>query len=150
PADLVRQLLPCSSSVWNMYGPTETTIWSTCARLDGTRVVIGKPIANTQAYVLGPAHEQLPIGVKGELYLGGDGLARGYCGRPDLTAERFITNPFADPRSERLYRTGDIARYLPDGNLECLGREDSQIKLRGFRIELGEIEHVLSRNPALR
>jgi hypothetical protein len=131
-----------------MYGPTETTIWSTCAQLDGTRVVIGRPIANTRAYVLGPALERLPIGTKGELYLSGDGLARGYVNRDDLTAERFLQNPFEN--ASRLYRTGDIARYLPDGNIECFGRVDSQIKLRGFRIELGEIEHALANNPVLR
>ncbi|HEU4532652.1 MAG TPA: amino acid adenylation domain-containing protein, partial [Polyangiaceae bacterium] len=152
PADLVEQLAPRCASLWNMYGPTETTIWSTCGQLrpGGAKVPIGTPIANTQAYVLGPALERLPIGVKGELYLGGHGLARGYAGRPDLTAERFVASPFAGPGPARLYRTGDLARFLPDGRLECLGRVDSQIKLRGFRIELGEIEHVLSSNPALK
>ena len=150
PADLVAELVARSPSVWNMYGPTETTIWSTCARLEASRVVIGKPIANTRVYVLGASLERLAVGVKGELYIGGDGLARGYIGRPELTAERFVPNPFGDARSPVLYRTGDLARMLPGGDLECLGRIDSQVKLRGFRVELGEIEHVLGTNPALK
>jgi amino acid adenylation domain-containing protein/natural product biosynthesis luciferase-like monooxygenase protein len=150
PADLVAELVPRCGSVWNMYGPTETTIWSTCARLDGSRVIIGRPIANTQVFVLGPSLERMPIGMKGELYIGGDGLARGYLDQPALTAERFILNPLPDEGSARLYRTGDIARMLPDGNLECFGRVDTQVKVRGFRIELAEIEHALTKIPSVK
>jgi aryl carrier-like protein len=108
---------------------------------------IGKPIANTEAYVLDPSRELTPIGVAGELYLGGDGLARGYLGRPELTTEKFVAHPFRP--GERLYRTGDLVRWLGDGNLEYLGRLDHQVKLRGYRIELGEIEVVLEQQPAI-
>jgi amino acid adenylation domain-containing protein len=142
PADLAISLAEKSSSVWNLYGPTETTIWSTLDRVgaDG-RIRIGRPISNTQLYVLDEGGEVSPTGVAGELYIGGAGLARGYFGRPDLTAERFVPSPFGD--GEQLYRTGDLVRYLPDGNLEFLGRLDHQVKLRGYRIELGEIEAKL-------
>ncbi|MGH2510500.1 MAG: non-ribosomal peptide synthetase, partial [Ktedonobacteraceae bacterium] len=136
-----------SAQLHNLYGPTETTIdatfW-TCARAQNQLTVpIGRPLLNTEVYLLDACLEMVPLGVSGELYIGGSGLARGYFQRPDLTAERFIPHPFARQHGARLYKTGDIARYLPDGQLEYLGRSDQQIKLRGFRIELGEIETFL-------
>jgi amino acid adenylation domain-containing protein len=150
---LANQLMAGGAAVWNMYGPTETTIWSTIWRVDGANgaisaVSIGRPIANTQTYVLDAAQQLVPAGVAGELYIGGDGLARGYWNRPELTAEKFVPNPFVP--GSRLYRTGDIARYRAGGLLECLGRNDHQVKLRGFRIEPGEIEAALSRHPGVR
>lgn len=150
PRDLVQSLLPRSAELWNMYGPTETTVWSTVHRIltaDGP-IPIGRPIANTRVYVLDVNRNVAPQGAIGELYIGGEGLARGYFGRPELTAEKFVPNPLLP--GERLYRTGDLARWLPDGTLECLGRIDNQVKIRGFRIELGEIETVLSRHPAVK
>jgi amino acid adenylation domain-containing protein len=150
PADLVHALLPRCAQLWNMYGPTETTIWSTIHRVTSARgpVPIGRPIANTQVFMLDEHRQLVPAGIVGELYIGGLGLARGYFARPELTAERFVESPF-DP-DVRLYRTGDQARWLPDGTLECLGRADNQVKIRGFRIELGEIESVLRSHPAVR
>ena len=149
PPELSNRLLSTGCDLWNLYGPTETTIWSTAHRVDARAgaVPIGKPIANTEAYVLDPRRELTPIGVAGELYLGGDGLARGYHGRPELTKEMFVDHPFRP--GEKLYRTGDLVRWLGDGNLEYLGRMDNQIKLRGFRIELGEIEVVLEQQPGI-
>ena len=149
---LVNQIyqLPTIHKVHDLYGPSETTTYSTFAlrRRDGV-ATIGRPIANTQVYLLN-AHQQLaPLGIPGELYIGGDGLARGYLRRPEMTAERFIPNPFSTVSGSRLYKTGDLARYLPDGNLEYLGRLDHQVKIRGFRIELGEIETVLRQHPAV-
>jgi len=140
------------SSLWNLYGPTETTIWSALCRVDSkdSRISIGHPIANTQIYILDAHLQPVPIGVPGDLYIGGDGLARGYLNRPDLTKERFIPNPFSDEAGARLYKTGDLARYFPDGNIEFLGRIDGQVKIRGFRIELGEIENVLAQAPGVR
>jgi amino acid adenylation domain-containing protein len=152
PPDLARELTVRASSVWNLYGPTETTIWSTIYRVRGDEdqsVSIGRPIDNTQAYVLDAHRNLVPIGVPGELYLAGDGLARGYLGRPDLTAERFVADPFARTHNTRMYRTGDLARWHSDGHLEYIGRVDDQVKLRGFRIELGEIEATLAQHPAL-
>ena len=146
---LAQQLLQKGGELWNMYGPTETTIWSTLRQITSQDVFIsiGRPIANTQAYILDHHLQPVPAGVIGSLYLGGDGLARGYLNRPELTAEKFIPHPFRP--AGRIYHTGDLARYLPDGNIECLGREDSQVKIRGFRIELGEIEAVLRLFPAI-
>jgi len=142
--DLAAQLLPKCTSLWNMYGPTETTIWSAVCRVqDEKGVLIGRPIANTQFYVVDSYLQPVPLGVTGELLIGGDGLAAGYLNRPDLTAEKFIPNPFSTKADSRLYRTGDLVRYLPDGNIEFLGRSDHQVKIRGFRIELGEIENAL-------
>jgi amino acid adenylation domain-containing protein len=148
--DLVEELLPRCSELWNMYGPTETTVWSAVHKVTAAAnsTPIGKPIANTQLYILNARRELLPVGATGELYIGGDGLACGYLHREELTRERFVPNPFA--AGSRLYRTGDLARWLPGGIVECLGRVDNQIKLRGFRIELGEIEGVLSLHPGLR
>src|SRR5438309_10457119 len=113
-------------------------------------IPIGRPIGNTQVYLLDGNLNPVPMGVAGELHIGGDGLARGYLNRPDLTGEKFIRNPFSHDTRGRLYKTGDLARYLPDGNIECLGRIDDQVKVRGFRIELGEIESVLQQHPAVR
>lgn len=149
PRALADQLLRSGGEVWNVYGPTETTIWSTVGRVFAgpSPVSIGRPIANTQVYILDSALQPVPPGVSGELCIGGDGLARGYLNRPELTAEKFVVNPFGPGR---IYRTGDLARFLPDGSIECLGRLDHQVKIRGFRIELGEIEAALARHPAVR
>lgn len=151
---LVEKLyaLPTVRKVYDLYGPSEDTTYSTFKlREAGGFATIGKPIDNTQAYILDPRSLQpLPIGVPGELHLGGQGLARGYWQRPELTAAKFIPNPLApQPTTDRLYKTGDLARWLPDGNLEFLGRIDNQVKLRGFRIELGEIEATLAAHPAV-
>jgi acyl carrier protein len=141
----------------NLYGPTEAavdvTFWR-CEREGGRRTVpIGRPIANTQIYILDPHQHPSPIGVAGELHIGGAGLARGYLNRAELTAEKFVPNPFHgenEPPGDRLYRTGDLARFLPDGNIEYLGRMDNQVKVRGFRIEIEEIESALVRHPDVR
>src|SRR5207302_515575 len=133
--------------------PTETTIYSSVHGVlsgESGTVPIGKPIANTQMYILDSRMEPVPVGVAGELYIGGDGLARGYLNRPELTAEKFVVNPFARDTKSKLYRTGDLARYLPEGNISFLGRADFQVKIRGYRIELGEIESLLARHPAVR
>jgi len=142
--------------LFNVYGPTETTVWSSVYEVkeaNGSSIPIGRPIDNTQLYVLDKQMNPVPFGVAGELYIGGDGLAEGYFGRPELTDERFVSNPFyktGDKFSGKIYQTGDLARYLPDGNLQCLGRIDNQVKVRGFRIELGEIESVLNRHAAVK
>ena len=152
PRTLADKLLPKGKSLWNLYGPTETTIWSTGCRVedDGRSVHIGRPLANTTAYVLDDQRQPVPIGAEGELYLGGDGVARGYLNRPELTEEKFVPDPFSTAPGARLYRTGDLVRYRPDGNIECLGRMDHQVKIRGLRIELGEIETVLGKQPSVR
>jgi amino acid adenylation domain-containing protein len=149
PADLAERLLERGSSVWNLFGPTETTIWSTLARLTRSHepVTVGRPIANTRIYLVDGRGRQVPVGVPGELCIGGEGLARGYLKRPDLTAERFVPDPFAGEPGARIYKTGDLARRLPDGEIEWLSRIDQQVKIRGFRIELGEIEAALLRHP---
>ena len=151
PRDLANQILERVATVWNMYGPTETTIWSTTGQVEpGTEMVsIGQPIANTQIYLLDRYLNPVPIGQEGELYIGGDGLARGYLNHPALTAEKFIPHPFSSAPGARLYRTGDLARYRATGDLEILGRIDHQIKLRGYRIELAEIETRLCQHPAV-
>jgi acyl-coenzyme A synthetase/AMP-(fatty) acid ligase/acyl carrier protein len=144
--------------VLNHYGPTETTIGSLTLRLANydwkisheAGIPIGRPIANTQVYVLDALLQPVPIGTIGELYIAGDGVTAGYLNEPERTAERFVQNPFISDSTARMYRTGDLARYLPDGNVEFLGRADDQIKIRGFRIELGEIESVIAREPGVR
>jgi amino acid adenylation domain-containing protein len=152
PRQLANELLPRGAALWNMYGPTETTIWSLIQPVapGGGPVPIGLPIDNTQVYLLGPGLRPVPDGEAGELCIGGLGLARGYRNRPALTADRFIPNPFGGEPGARLYRTGDLARRLPDGTFECLGRVDHQVKVRGFRIELGEVEAALERHAAVR
>jgi amino acid adenylation domain-containing protein len=146
---LADELLKRVGELWNMYGPTETTVWSTISRVaDSGPILIGRPIANTKLYVLGERQQLLPVGVPGELFIGGQGVALGYFGRPDLTAERFVENPFRS--GERLYRTGDLVRYHSDGSLEHLGRLDHQVKVRGFRIELGEVESALRAQPHIK
>ncbi|MEW6306604.1 MAG: AMP-binding protein, partial [Verrucomicrobiota bacterium] len=150
---LVNQLyaLPGIKRVYDLYGPSESTTYSTFTlRQPDVPPTIGRPIANTQVYLLDHHLQPVPIGVPGELCISGQGLARGYLNRPELTAERFICNPFDAARSSRLYRTGDLARYLPDGNLEFLGRLDHQVKVRGFRIELGEVESALRQHSSVR
>ncbi|MEQ9669711.1 amino acid adenylation domain-containing protein [Coleofasciculus sp. G2-EDA-02] len=156
--ELARQLLERSGSLWNMYGPTETTIWSAVHKVESAEksIPIGRPIANTQIYLAHPEQNSsdpikfVPLEEPGELLIGGVGLARGYLNRPDLTDERFIPDPFSLEPDARLYRTGDLARYLPDGSLECLGRLDHQVKIRGFRIELGDIESALYQHGGIR
>src|SRR6202140_4334430 len=150
PASLVASLRQSfTGEIYNMYGPTKTGIWSTVYRVQEQRssIPIGKPIVNTQVYVLDSQLQLVPPGGIGNLLIGGDGVVRGYLNRPDLTAERFVSNPFR-PES-RLYRTGDLARFLADGNLEFMGRADFQVKIRGFRIELGEIEATLEQQPGV-
>ncbi|MEN9019710.1 MAG: amino acid adenylation domain-containing protein [Verrucomicrobiales bacterium] len=148
PARLI-QTLP-ETRVYNEYGPTEATVWSTVHECRSGPIRIGKPIANTQAYVLDPYRRLVPIGVPGELYLGGAGITEGYYERDDLTSERFLADPFRPANGNRLYRTGDRVRYHRDGTLEFLGRMDNQVKHRGHRIELGEIEHALLNQPGIR
>jgi len=151
PRELATQLQDRAASLWNMYGPTETTIWSALQRVERSDgpVSIGRPIANTHIYLLDRNYEPVPTGAVGELYIGGDGVARGYLHRYDLTAERFIPDQFSGNKGARLYRTGDLARYGADGSIEYLGRIDQQLKIRGHRIEPGEIEAMLAQHPAV-
>ncbi|MBN2109391.1 MAG: amino acid adenylation domain-containing protein, partial [Deltaproteobacteria bacterium] len=150
--ELAGRILETGAELWNMYGPTETTIWSSVCRVEdgGKAPDIGHPIANTQFYILDELQALVPIGVAGELYIGGDGLARGYLNRPELTAERFPPDPFAGKPGSRMYRTGDLVRRMADGRIEFLGRTDHQVKIRGYRIELGEIESAIGRYPAVK
>lgn len=149
PERLKRYFVETGSEVWNMFGPTETTIWSTTKRIEADEpITIGKPIANTQIYILNKHMQPVPIGVPGELYIGGGGLARGYLHLPKMTAERFIDNPFLP--GSRIYKTGDSARWLPTGDIEFLGRIDNQVKMHGFRIELDEIETKLNAYPEIK
>src|SRR5262249_27219479 len=136
----------------NGYGPTECRTFTCChpmrnADQVGATVSIGRPIANTQVYILNEEMELLPPGIAGELFIAGDGLARGYINQPDLTAEKFVPHPFSSQPGERLYRTGDLVRYGTDGTIDFIGRADNQIKIRGFRVELGEIESILRQHP---
>jgi amino acid adenylation domain-containing protein len=148
--DLADALLARCAALWNMYGPTETTIWSTLERIEPAgEISIGRPIANTVVHILDAHLEPVPIGVAGELYIGGDGVARGYRHLTELTAERFLPNPFVGTASGKLYRTGDVARYLADGRIVHLGRSDFQVKIRGFRVEPDEVEAALARHPAV-
>ncbi|HEX2092531.1 MAG TPA: amino acid adenylation domain-containing protein, partial [Longimicrobiaceae bacterium] len=155
PAELASALRSRVGGLWNVYGPTETTIWSTSEAVRGDsalggQVPVGRPLANTRVYVLDAASEPVPVGVAGELYIGGAGVVRGYLGRPEQTAERFVADAFGGEPGARLYRTGDRARWRPDGAIEYLGRMDFQVKVRGFRIELGEIEGRLAEHPEVR
>jgi amino acid adenylation domain-containing protein len=154
PDDLASRLSDQGGAVWNMYGPTETTIWSSCARVlcaedNFCRPSIGRPIANTKMYLLDGKQRPVPLGAVGEIYIGGAGVARGYLNRPELTEERFLKDPFTRDREGRMYKTGDLGRYLGDGNIEFLGRNDQQVKIRGFRIELGEIEARMAQHEAV-
>ncbi|HSG39319.1 MAG TPA: amino acid adenylation domain-containing protein, partial [Thermoanaerobaculia bacterium] len=150
PEKLAAELCRRSESVWNLYGPTETTVWSAAGRVrGGGKVVVGPPVANNGLYVLDARLRPVPVGVPGELWIGGLGLARGYHNRPDLTAERFLPDPFAARPGARMYRTGDLVRFRPDGAIDFLGRADHQVKVRGFRIELGEIEAALEALPLI-
>jgi amino acid adenylation domain-containing protein len=150
PSDLAAALGRRTAELWNVYGPTETTVWSTVLRIeDDLAISIGRPIGNTRVYIRDRADRLAPIGVPGELCLGGRGVARGYRGRPELTAERFVPDPWSPESGARVYRTGDRVRVRSDGRLEYLGRIDHQVKVRGFRIELGEIEAVLAQHPAV-
>lgn len=155
PSDLSRQILRNVGSLWNLYGPTETTIWSSVRQIAAPEPhlgveSVGGPIANAQIYILDAKLEPVPIGVAGEIYIGGIGVARGYVNRPDLTAERFVPNPFSTDVQDRLYRTGDVGRFRADGTIDYLGRNDHQVKIRGYRIELGEIEAQLVRHARVR
>ena len=148
---VLAEQLSANATLFNMYGPTETTVWSTfhrVARTDGP-IPLGRPLANTQIYLLDPHLQLVPVGTEGELFIGGDGVTRGYLNRPELTAERFIPDHISGRPEGRLYRTGDLARYHEDGTLEFLGRADQQVKLRGFRIELGEIEAAIRQYPGV-
>ncbi|MEG4485051.1 amino acid adenylation domain-containing protein [Microcoleus sp. D2_18a_B4] len=169
PTELAAQLLEWNIPLWNFYGPTEATVWTAIHPIkfiesERPYIPIGRPLPNTQLYILDANLQPVPVGVFGELYIGGAGLSRGYLKRPELNAEKFIPNPFAENKtafsliqnsssfilSKHIYKTGDLARYLPDGNIEFMGRSDHQVKIRGFRIELGEIEAAIGQHPALR
>ncbi|WP_340619899.1 amino acid adenylation domain-containing protein [Xenorhabdus siamensis] len=156
--ELAQRLKQKVSSLWNLYGPTETTIWSTAStnilieqinHHTKSQITIGRPIANTQIYLLDKHNQPVPIGVIGEIHIGGIGVARGYLNRPELTNERFVHNPFSEQVDARMYKTGDLGRWLPDGTIDYLGRNDFQVKIRGFRIELGEIEAKLLAYPGI-
>jgi non-ribosomal peptide synthetase component F len=149
-ATKLNDLVP--GEVRNMYGPTETTIWSSTYKVNGGErpIPIGRPIANTKLYVLDDALHPVPPGANGELFIGGDGVALGYLDRQELTAERFLPDNFCDQAGARMYRTGDLVRHRADGLLEFLGRRDDEIKIRGYRVELAEIEATLTDHPDVR
>jgi amino acid adenylation domain-containing protein len=145
PKELAERIAKQAASLWNVYGPTETTIWSTINEIkaDDELITVGRPIDNTSIYILDNFQNPLPAGKAGEIYIGGDGVAKGYLNQPVLTAEKFVADPFSQIPNAKMYRTGDMGRFLANGEIECLGRIDSQIKIRGYRIEAGEIEHHL-------
>ncbi len=145
PKELAEKINIRAESLWNVYGPTETTIWSTVKQIkaDDDIITIGRPIDNTAIYILDKYLNPLPAGLAGEIYIGGDGVAKGYLNQPALTAEKFIIDPFSNTPGNKMYRTGDMGKFLENGEIECLGRIDSQIKIRGYRIETGEIEYYL-------
>jgi amino acid adenylation domain-containing protein/thioester reductase-like protein len=156
---LAEQLLSRCDSLWNMYGPTETTVWSTLYQIKSSNdaVFVGHPIANTQIYLIdqkcrrkGDVLKQIVVGQSGEIYIGGDGLARGYLNRLEMTEDRFVPDPFSNIPSARLYKTGDLARMLPDGNMQFIGRADNQVKIRGYRVELGDIEAAINKHPEVK
>ncbi|MEK9502918.1 AMP-binding protein, partial [Gemmatimonadota bacterium DH-20] len=153
PSDLAARLVERTGELWNMYGPTETTVWSTVSRIEaGDPITIGRPIDATRLLVVDGEGREVPVGVPGELWIGGAGVALGYHRRPELTAERFVeraTDEGTGSGAERFYRTGDRVRWRADGRLEHLGRMDDQVKVRGFRIELGEVEAALRACPGV-
>lgn len=152
PKELAEGILGKASSLWNVYGPTETTIWSTIKQIKAgdAAITIGRPIANTSIYILDQNLNPVDPGTVGEIFIGGEGLATGYLNQPELTAEKFIPHPFSDDPEDKLYRTGDLGRFMEDGEIECLGRADAQVKIRGYRIETGEIEYHLTRQPDIK
>ncbi|MDO3641016.1 amino acid adenylation domain-containing protein [Mucilaginibacter sp. L3T2-6] len=151
PKDLAGKLIPRVKELWNMYGPTETTIWSTIKLISSDEnITIGKPIANTQVYIVDEHINILPDGEVGEIIIGGDGVAAGYLNRAELTNERFIDNHYSGTAGDKMYRTGDLGKYKEDGEIVCLGRMDHQVKVRGYRIELEEIEHALVKDETIR
>ncbi|MGB0866263.1 MAG: AMP-binding protein, partial [Granulosicoccaceae bacterium] len=152
PADILPRLLPKVDSLWNMYGPTETTVWSTCQQITDplASISIGKPIANTQVYILDEKGQLCPQGAPGELCIAGDGVSKGYTNRADLNASQFLPDPYSDKSDARLYRTGDLARWREDGCLSYISRLDNLVKLNGYRIELGEIEAVMASHTAVK
>lgn len=148
PQELVERLLKQGTELWNMYGPTETTIWSTIKKITpGGQVTIGKPINNTSVYIMDEHGNLLPSGRSGEICIGGEGVAEGYLNRPELTSKRFLPDAYTTVQNTRLYRTGDVGKILPDGNIKCMGRIDQQVKIRGHRIEPGEIENAIAQLP---
>jgi len=153
PRELAEELLQNGGELWNLYGPTETAVWATAEQIVKSEkgpVSIGRPLDNVTVYILDEDRQPVPVGVPGELWIGGDGVSRGYWNRPELTAANFVTDLFSSRPLARMYRTGDLARWLPDGRIECLGRIDFQVKVRGFRIELGEVEEAMRAFPAVR
>jgi len=151
PKDLANKLTRRCTALWNVYGPTETTIYSTVKHIESDKdITIGKPVANTQIYILNEALNNVADGEVGEIFIGGDGVAKGYLNRPELTAEKFIDNPFSGKAGDKMYRTGDLGKFREDGDIICLGRIDHQVKVRGFRIELEEIEHALLKEAGIK
>jgi len=152
PTDLALRLMDVAGSVWNVYGPTETTVWSTVKKLTAADKVIsiGRPINNTSVYILDKFLNPLAPGVAGEIYIGGQGVAKGYLNRPELTEEKFVNDPFSTLPGAKMYRTGDLGKFMPNGEIECLGRMDTQVKIRGYRIETGEIEFQLAKMAGIK
>ena len=151
PAELASKLWALGGEAWNMYGPTETTVWSSMWKIEEAEsLTIGRPVSNTRMYVVGEGVAAVPMGASGELCICGEGLARGYLRSADLTAEKFVPDPFGGRAGGRMYLTGDVARQCVSGEIEYLGRRDNQVKVRGYRIELGEIEAVLTKHEAVK